>query len=248
MPSNPGPTAANGSPRAGSGVPGGQGPGGDPATAAGAVGSGAGATLPSGPRHEAVITEWRPRSSFGYADCDGKRVFLHISKFVERSRWPEEQDRVTFVIDKDPKGRPCAGQIVLLSSGSVLGWRHAVALALLLVLPALAVPRLVEWLHPWWIALCAAVTSALAALNVWLDKRFAIAAHLRVPEATLHLFELTGGWPGSFLAQRHFRHKIAKRSYQIIFWLIVLAHQLIALDLIFGGFLSQGLRQLGSEH
>jgi uncharacterized membrane protein YsdA (DUF1294 family) len=194
--------------------------------------------------HEGVIVEWRPHSPFGYAQCGTERVFLHIRNFAGRTKWPEEHDQVSFVLGTDPTGRPCAQQIILLSRGSVLGWRHFVVVALLLVLPALALPELREWLRPWWVVLCTLTTSALAGLNLWFDKRFAIAARSRIPEATLHLFELTGGWPGSFLAQRFFRHKISKRSYQALFWLIVLIHQLFALDLILGGLLSQGLQHL----
>ena len=52
----------------------------------------------------------------------------------------------------------------------------------------------------------------------------------RVPEARLHLLELLGGWPGAFLAQRRLRHKCAKGSYQVVFWLIVLAYQFAAFD------------------
>ena len=62
----------------------------------------------------------------------------------------------------------------------------------------------------------------------------------------LNGFELMGGWPGSYLAQRFLRHKISKKSYQVIFWLIVVIHQLFALDLIFGGFLYRGLVQLSA--
>ena len=196
-------------------------------------------------RREGVIIQWEPKNSFGFAQSDGERVFLHIGNFVERAKWPEETDRVTFVLGMGPQGRPCAQQIVLLGRGSVLRWTHFAVVALLLVLPVLAVPKLGEWLSPWWIALCALVTSGLAWLNLWLDKRFALSARFRVPEATLHLFELTGGWPGSLLAQRFFRHKIAKRGYQVVFWMIVLVYQLLSIDLILGGFLAEGLRQLG---
>ncbi|MEZ6065572.1 MAG: DUF1294 domain-containing protein [Planctomycetaceae bacterium] len=40
-------------------------------------------------------------------------------------------------------------------------------------------------------------------------------------ERELHLFELSGGWPGSLIAQRLFRHKIAKDEYQREFVLCV---------------------------
>jgi uncharacterized membrane protein YsdA (DUF1294 family)/cold shock CspA family protein len=194
---------------------------------------------------EGVITEWQPRRSYGYAESDGEQVFLHIGNFTERAKWPEENDRVSFQMGESDKGRPCAKNIVLLSWGSVLKWTHIVALAILLVLPVLAAPKLSEWLSPWWITLCALTTSVLAAINIWLDKRFAMKSRSRVPEATLHLFELTGGWPGSFLAQRIFRHKLSKTGYQIFFWLIVAIFQMLALDLLFEGFLFKGLQQLG---
>jgi uncharacterized membrane protein YsdA (DUF1294 family) len=195
-------------------------------------------------RQEGVIIEWEPRSSFGYAQSGSERAFLYIGNFIRRAKWPEKNDRVSFEWGKDPQGRPCAQEIVLLSRGSVLSWAHFVVLAALLVLPALAVPRIAEWLSPWWVALCLVVTSGLATLNLWLDKRYAISARYRVPEATLHLFELMGGWPGSYLAQRFFRHKISKTGYQVFFWLIVSIYQLLALDLIFGGFLYRGPVQL----
>jgi uncharacterized membrane protein YsdA (DUF1294 family) len=36
--------------------------------------------------------------------------------------------------------------------------------------------------------------------------------------------------PGAYLAQRRLRHKSSKRSYQVVFWLIVLGYQLVAVD------------------
>jgi len=197
-------------------------------------------------RQQGVITDWGPRSSFGYARSGDERAFLHIGNFIRRGKWPEEADRVSFVWGKDPQGRPCAQEIVLLSRGSVLSWAHFVVLAALLVVPALAVPKLGDWLSPWWLGLCVAINSSLVTLNLWLDKRYAISSRYRIPEATLHLFELMGGWPGSYLAQRFYRHKISKKSYQVIFWMIVAIHQLFALDLILGGFFARGLEQLGA--
>lgn len=71
------------------------------------------------------------------------------------------------------------------------------------------------------------------------DKRSATAGKWRVPESTLHLCELCGGWPAAFLAQRRLRHKCSKAGYQATFWLIVLLHQITALDLILGHDLSR---------
>jgi uncharacterized membrane protein YsdA (DUF1294 family) len=56
------------------------------------------------------------------------------------------------------------------------------------------------------------------------DKNRAIEGKWRTPEARLHLFVLLGGFPGAFLAQQFYCHKNKKRSYQIVFWMIVILH------------------------
>jgi uncharacterized membrane protein YsdA (DUF1294 family) len=56
------------------------------------------------------------------------------------------------------------------------------------------------------------------------DKRAARLGRPRTPEATLHVLEVLGGWPGALLAQRLIRHKNAKVGYQVVFWLIVAVH------------------------
>lgn len=56
------------------------------------------------------------------------------------------------------------------------------------------------------------------------DKRRASSGGRRVPEQTLHMLALAGGWPGAYLAQRQFRHKTRKLSFAIVFWLVVAVH------------------------
>ena len=55
------------------------------------------------------------------------------------------------------------------------------------------------------------------------DKRQAVRNGQRVPEKTLHLLAILGGWPGALAAQHFFRHKNRKTSFQLVFWLIGLA-------------------------
>lgn len=50
------------------------------------------------------------------------------------------------------------------------------------------------------------------------DKTIAGWEVLRVPENALHLFELVGGTPFAFLAQRILHHKTQKTRYRIVFW------------------------------
>jgi len=69
-----------------------------------------------------------------------------------------------------------------------------------------------------------AVASVTAFIAYGLDKRAAVRGRLRVPEASLHLIALLGGFPGALLGQHVFRHKRRKARYMIIFWLIVALH------------------------
>jgi len=104
------------------------------------------------------------------------------------------------------------------------------AFLLLLILPVMALGK--TFRPDSWPILFGylAVISFSTYLTYWHDKRRARSGGWRVPEKLLHLLELLGGWPLAFVAQRVFHHKNQKRSYQIFFWVIVLLHQLVALD------------------
>lgn len=65
------------------------------------------------------------------------------------------------------------------------------------------------------------------------DKRSAQRSGWRTPEARLHVIELLGGWPGALIAQQTLRHKTRKVSFQLVFWLIVVAHQVMWLDYLY---------------
>jgi uncharacterized membrane protein YsdA (DUF1294 family) len=64
------------------------------------------------------------------------------------------------------------------------------------------------------------------------DKRRAIAQEQRIPEATLLMAALLGGWPGAKAGQRRYRHKTRKQPFRSILDLIGLA-QLAGLVLLF---------------
>lgn len=79
------------------------------------------------------------------------------------------------------------------------------------------------------------IVSVLAFCLYWSDKRKAQADNWRTPENVLHAVELAGGWPGALLAQQVFRHKTRKVSFQVLFWMIVLLHQIFWIDMLFLG-------------
>ncbi|MFC6338757.1 DUF1294 domain-containing protein [Pseudomonas sp. CCM 7891] len=77
--------------------------------------------------------------------------------------------------------------------------------------------------------------SIVAFFLYWSDKRKARTDSWRTPENVLHAVELAGGWPGALIAQQVFRHKTRKVSYQVVFWGIVLLHQVFWIDQLFLG-------------
>ena len=42
-----------------------------------------------------------------------------------------------------------------------------------------------------------------------------------LPQSTLHILSLLGGWPGALLAQQTLRHKTQKKDYRFMFWVTV---------------------------
>lgn len=127
-----------------------------------------------------------------------------------------------------------------------IGSTPFVLLSVLLIAPAWALSR-VGVVSDWrWLLAGVAAVSAFTFLAYRSDKRRAERGEWRVPETTLHLLELVGGWPGAFLAQLLLRHKNAKATYQLVFWQIVLAHQFAAVDFLLGWrFTGEVARALG---
>lgn len=81
-----------------------------------------------------------------------------------------------------------------------------------------------------WVALTYPLVSLFSFCQYWLDKQSAQKGRWRIPENSLHIAELVGGWPGALVAQQLFRHKTRKLSFQLVFWAIVLLHQAFWFD------------------
>lgn len=94
-----------------------------------------------------------------------------------------------------------------------------------------------------WIVVASLITYFLYAS----DKRRARSGEWRTPEKILHLWELAGGWPGAFVAQRVLRHKSSKITYLAVFWLIVVAHVYVAIDWPLGWRMTQRVKSQFAE-
>ncbi|MCC8552754.1 DUF1294 domain-containing protein [Xanthomonas hortorum] len=71
------------------------------------------------------------------------------------------------------------------------------------------------------LALLYAAASVVAMIVYRIDKTAAQRGRQRIPETTLHMIALLGGWPGALLAQALFRHKSSKAAFQLRFWISV---------------------------
>lgn len=60
------------------------------------------------------------------------------------------------------------------------------------------------------------IISVMTFIVYLVDKTAAQKNRWRIPEKTLHLLSLVGGWPGALLAQRLLRHKTQKISFQLV--------------------------------
>lgn len=108
-------------------------------------------------------------------------------------------------------------------------------LAVLCALPAYGVVSIGLHGGSWWPAAIYPLMSVIAFALYGYDKRQARAQGQRTPEKLLHATELLGGWPGALVAQQVFRHKTRKVSYQLVFWLVVLLHELFWIDRVLLG-------------
>ena len=75
---------------------------------------------------------------------------------------------------------------------------------------------------PYFILAIFIVMSLVAFFTYMKDKCAAQSNKWRVPESTLHLIALIGGWPGALIAQGYLRHKSAKASFLFVYWITVL--------------------------
>lgn len=177
-------------------------------------------------RLDGTLTHWNDERGFGFISPaeGGADVFVHISAF--RGERPRQDQRVKFVLEPGTSAKPRAAQVDvisppglgLLKASGMRPW----SLLLLACFVLLMAAGLDLGDLSWWVAVLYGLASVVAFMAYAADKNAARAGMRRTPENTLHLLSLMGGWPGALVAQQVFRHKTAKTSFRIVYWLTVL--------------------------
>ena len=171
-------------------------------------------------RYKGRIKFWNDEKGFGFIEPeDGSRdVFLHIKEFDLRNKRPEQDEKVTYEISGERKGRPFA-------IDAMRPWhRHLTSLPVILAYLFLATVgisvltgQIVNVLFFFYIGM-----SFVTFMIYEFDKDAAQNGKWRFQETTLQLLALFCGWPGALLAQEKLRHKSKKTDFRIIFWLMVI--------------------------
>lgn len=179
-------------------------------------------------RYQGTITEWNDEQGYGFItpDTGGARVFLHIKAFARQSTRPGVGDVLTYELAKDQRGRIRAERAAppgtRYPNGTPAPWGRHCGTVFTLAVIAILIGAMLLGRLPVFVPILYAVTSLLAFGAYGKDKRAARTGRWRTAESTLHLLGLLGGWPGALAAQRVFRHKSSKPSFQMAFWLTAL--------------------------
>jgi len=177
-------------------------------------------------RQAGRLTQWKDDHEYGFiTPNDGSSsVFVKLNAFSNPQRRPVRGDIVRYTVVFEGKDRARAEdvEVVVDSSppdGATGKGPGILALAVFFVLFVANSVR--EGKVPAEVLGLYLMASSLAFVFYKRHRAMDINHQRRIPENTLHLWSLIGGWPGAALAEKLVHHKSRKRSFQIVYWITI---------------------------
>jgi uncharacterized membrane protein YsdA (DUF1294 family)/cold shock CspA family protein len=186
-------------------------------------------------RFEGFIKTWNDDRGFGFIEADqgGDEVFVHIKSIANLQGRPTPNLRCSFEIELGPQGKKRAKNVMPIRAAktatrlaakrranSPAAWGTATLFAIPVFFVLYGVISFL-WRPPGAVALVYLGLSVLSFVVYATDKAAAKRSANRIPESTLHMLALFGGWPGALLAQQVLRHKSSKVEFRLVFWVTV---------------------------
>ncbi|MBE9028643.1 cold shock and DUF1294 domain-containing protein [filamentous cyanobacterium LEGE 11480] len=200
------------------------------------------------------LIKWKDDQGFGFIKPidNTHEIFLHITEVRDATRRPIVGDTI-YYRTSEQNGKVHASDAFILGARLSANSQHSSATpknavqgrsrtsSLLLETSLITVFPLIGAIHfglttnnsiPLFLYLTISIVSFTLYSD---DKSRAQQKAWRIPEQTLILCDLAGGWIGGFIAQRKLRHKVSKSSYQFAFWLVVMMHHIVWLGWLISG-------------
>lgn len=197
------------------------------------------------------VVHWRDDKGFGFVlpdnlapDPENRQLFFHIRDFTDSKIRPAEGCRLQFTLAKDKQHRPIATQLKVIAAPAKatpladpdlidIDYTQDVALYFRCAFLVLVVIALLFGTLPYVLPILYIEASLFTYWLYRADKAAAIARQgQRLPEQSLQLFSLIGGWPGALLAQKKLSHKQRKFLFQREFLLVIIGNGILLLWLL----------------
>ena len=191
--------------------------------------------LEEGRAYQGRVINWNDEKGYGFIQIQPgyENLFFHISNFAYHHRRPSADIAVTFLATPAQKGGWQASRVLLREHEHAImesdpydiadknqpkrieGYVYAVLdILYFLGLTLISLP----------LGITSAIMSVLTVVLYRYDKRAAEQGGQRIPNTTLHLASLLGGWPGALIARPLLRHKLNQKRFRGFFWASIVAN------------------------
>jgi uncharacterized membrane protein YsdA (DUF1294 family)/cold shock CspA family protein len=166
---------------------------------------------------QGYIIHFNEEKGYGFIGSDEyeENIFVHITQVKNADELSQGQ-AVEFSIEKTKKGLAAINVIA-----GKKRYSPYLIFGFIALLSTLAIFTYVSQHLQILISYFIAINTTTFVLYGY-DKLISSGERLRVPELILQILALVGGSPAALMAQKFFRHKTIKGSFQIVYWIIVI--------------------------